>query len=42
MDARNLNVLFVGLGSIGTHHLQNLTAIAKKAGLWPADRRPAQ
>ena len=32
MDARNLNVLFVGLGSIGTRHLQNLTTIAKKRG----------
>ena len=28
-----MNVLFVGLGSIGTRHLKNLTALAQRRGL---------
>ena len=41
-----MNVLFVGLGSIGTRHLKNLTALAQRRGLplradaWRHDDRP--
>ncbi len=32
-EARTVTALFVGLGSIGTRHLQNLTALCKSRGL---------
>ncbi len=32
-ETRTLTALFVGLGSIGTRHLQNLTALCKSRGL---------
>ncbi|MBQ5755019.1 MAG: Gfo/Idh/MocA family oxidoreductase [Oscillospiraceae bacterium] len=33
MDAKNLKVLFVGLGSIGTRHLKNLMQLAGERGM---------
>ena len=33
MDAKNLKVLFVGLGSIGTRHLKNLLQLAGERGM---------